>query len=148
MPVKAASPASRFWPKVDASGDCWLWTAALNDAGYGIFTVKRGDRSRNVRAHRWIWEHLVGPIPEGHEVDHLCLNKACVNPDHLEPVTAQENMLRGPTIAARNARKTHCPHGHPYNGDNLKWERCKTSASGWTRKCRTCREAQSKARIR
>jgi hypothetical protein len=103
----------RFWSKVDASGVCWEWTASDDGAkGYGRFDHQS--------AHRWAYEFLVGPIPEGMTLDHLCLNKRCVNPDHLEVVTAGVNTLRGGSVAAVNARKTHCPAGHPYEGDNLR----------------------------
>jgi hypothetical protein len=63
---------------------------------------------------------LVGPIPEGKQLDHLCRNRACINPEHLEPVTAKENILRGESFSAKNARKTHCIHGHELSGDNLR----------------------------
>lgn len=87
---------ARFWEKVDASGDCWEWTAAYCGSGnpYGNFRVgsmREGTR-RHVKAHRWAWEHLVGPIPEGMFIDHLCYNTLCVNPDHLRVVTHRENM--------------------------------------------------------
>ena len=103
--------SERFFEKVDASGDCWEWTASFGRDGYGQFGVD----GKVVKAHRWVWEHLVGPIPNGLEIDHLCRKPRCVNPDHLEPVTHAENMRRG----FGNRRKTHCPQGHPYSGPNL-----------------------------
>ena len=122
----------RFWSKVDASGDCWEWTGGVQRQGYGITYVDGPQRV----AHRWAWENLVGPVPDGLVLDHLCRNKRCVNPDHLEPITNRENILRGYGITARNARKTECIHGHPLSGVNLfVWR--------GDRLCRTChRERQ------
>ena len=101
----------RFWPKVDASGDCWLWTGARKPTGYGNFW----SGERYVLAHRFAYEALVGEIAEGLTIDHLCRVRSCVNPDHMEPVPWEENNRRGHTIAARNAAKTRCPRGHEYD---------------------------------
>jgi len=81
----------RFWPKVDASGDCWVWVAYRDPNGYGSFYRDGGP----TYAHRVAWELLVGSIPEGLVIDHLCKNPPCVNPDHLEPVPQRVNVLRG-----------------------------------------------------
>jgi hypothetical protein len=131
--------SERFWSKVDDSGGpeaCWLWTSALVQ-GYGKFRLNR----RFVGAHRLSYELLVGPIPEGLTLDHLCRTPACVNPAHLEPVTMRENLLRSGNPCAINATKTHCVRGHPLEGDNIVW-----SKTG--RACRTCRYAQAAARRR
>ena len=85
--------AERLTDKIDARGDCWEWTAATGGKGYGYGWCSNDKRMKG--AHRLIWELLVGPIPEGLTLDHLCRNKLCVNPDHLEPVTHQVNILRG-----------------------------------------------------
>lgn len=109
--------AEKFWEKVDASGDCWLWMGGLNTGGYGRFTLD----GRRQRAHRVAYALLVAPVPSGLELDHLCRVRHCVNPDHLEPVTRRENLLRGagPAQAGyRQKRKTHCPQGHPYDESN------------------------------
>ena len=104
--------AQRFWEKVEKTEGCWLWIASREGGGYGRFYLTHG---HGVPAHRFAYELLVGPIPPGLEIDHLCRNRACVNPAHLEPVTHRINDLRGINPPAMNARKTHCPHGHPYD---------------------------------
>jgi len=87
--------SARFWRKVDfgAPGDCWRWTGAISDTGYGDFFLSISVGT--VRAHRWAYEERRGPIPRGMDLDHLCRVRHCVNPDHLEPVTRAENLRRG-----------------------------------------------------
>ena len=111
---------------------CWNWAGSLSRYGYGRI---RGKPER--LAHRVVYELLVGPIPEGLQLDHLCRNPRCVRPDHLEPVTHRENLLRGETFAARHAGKTHCPAGHPYDDANTY-----ISKRG-QRKCRKCAAERS-----
>lgn len=128
MEVSEKITIERFWHYVEITPSCWLWTAAITD-GYG--SIHSSYLRRNLRAHRFAYELLVGPIPVGLQLDHLCRVRRCVNPAHLEPVTARENIMRGVGMGARNARRTHCPKGHPYEGDNLLLD--KTG-----RRCRTC----------
>jgi len=103
------SDADRFWPKVRKGADCWVWQAGVDGCGYGMFSV-----TRTVRAHRWAYEHLVGPIPEGLVLDHLCRNTRCVNPAHLEPVTNDENLFRGWGRRIKNGSVQGCINGHEY----------------------------------
>lgn len=95
---------------------CWLWGASGNRSGYGQV---RADGRLQV-AHRVVYGLLVGKIPEGLTLDHICRNRACVNPDHLEPVSGKENILRGKGPCALNAAKTHCKRGHPLSGGNVR----------------------------
>ncbi len=126
--------AERFWAKVNkATSGCWEWQATLVN-GYGVFW----NGTRQIRAHRYAYELLKGKIPEGLTIDHLCRNRKCVNPDHLEVVTMRENVLRGVGITAKNARATHCPKGHPYEISNI------YPMPHGGRSCRACRAATSK----
>lgn len=121
----------RFWRKVDRSAGgagCWVWTACLNSYGYGQFAAT----GRQVQAHRFSYELLIGAIPHGLDIDHLCRNRACVNPAHLEPVTRRVNLLRGETIVAECAAKTECPVGHVYDDANTRIDR------RGARRCRAC----------
>lgn len=124
----------RFWAKVaiDPSG-CIIWTASSFSTGYGQF--KHGGRT--VTAHRFAFTALVGPIPDGLVVDHLCRNRLCVTPNCLEPVTDQVNILRGTAPPAANAVRTHCIHGHPFDEDNTR-----VSPAG-KRACRGCERDRS-----
>jgi hypothetical protein len=117
--------------EVDANG-CWLWQAHCNNDGYGVVSVER----KLKKAHRVVYEMLVGPIDEGLTLDHLCRVRHCVNPAHLEPVTHQENILRGDTLQGVNARKTHCPLGHAYDEAN-------TWLYRGSRYCLACRHSRS-----
>ncbi len=123
--TKSVSVDDRY--VIDKNG-CWNWDVCDN-LGYGRAT---DGKHRSVKAHRLMYERLVGPIPEGLVIDHLCRNRTCVNPDHLEPVTQSENVRRGNGFSAVNARKTHCKRGHPLDGDNLY-----RNPAG-ARVCRTC----------
>lgn len=99
---------------------CWLWIGNRMRNGYGTTNVRvsRGKHAVQL-AHRIVWEAHRGAVPDGLQLDHLCRVRSCVNPWHLEPVTRKENILRGVSPTAANARKTHCPLGHAYTPDNM-----------------------------
>lgn len=124
----SGTPEQRFWPKVNKGGpisaarpdlgSCWLWKNARNNPyEYGNF--RPGGERRKVLAHRWAYEELIGPVPEGLELDHLCRTPACVRPSHLEPVTHRVNIRRG-TAGQWQQAKTHCPRGHVYSPENTR----------------------------
>ncbi len=116
IPLEAAE---RFWSYVQRSPECWNWTGhRVRD--YGQFCLRAGGTVLHFPAHRLSYVLLKGPIPVGLELDHPCLNKGCVNPAHLQPVTSRQNTLRcEKALASINARKTHCIRGHPLEGENL-----------------------------
>jgi hypothetical protein len=120
----------QFWSRVEKGNDCWLWRGCKQSGGYGSVNLN----GTKTYAHRVSYELLVGAIPEGLQIDHLCRVRLCVNPEHLEAVTPRVNILRGVGFSANHARKTHCPKGHPYAGDNVYMD-------GSGRRCRTCRKA-------
>jgi len=106
-------PKKRSHYCVHPETGCWLWVGGHNGKGYG--RVGEGGRTR--AAHRVAYEEVNGAIPEGLEIDHLCRNRNCVNPSHLEAVTREENIRRA---KPHRAQQTHCKHGHPRTPDNLK----------------------------
>ncbi len=121
----------RLLSKIELSDDgCWLWTAHRDVVGYGRLRV--GPTSKP--AHNLVYEVFVGAVPEGLELDHLCRNRGCVNPEHLEPVTHRENVLRGASPIAAAAAQTHCLRGHALSGDNVY-----IIPSSGSRQCRTCK---------
>lgn len=131
----------RFLNKVspEPNSGCWLWDASLRPDGYGQFSYKRRPRL----AHRFSYEIYVGPIPPDLELDHKCRVRSCVNPDHLEPVTHRENIIRSPLVRKNGdewRRKTHCINGHPLSGDNLGYK----DANKRHRRCKQC--ARDRAR--
>lgn len=131
----------RFWSKVDKNGPvsdhrpdlgpCWVWVSILKPAGYGQFH-EGVSPNRALLAHRVAYELLVGPVPDGLQIDHLCRVRRCVNPGHLEPVTPAENTRRGAAVI------THCPAGHPYDEENTR-----VRPNGH-RGCNTCNRASAR----
>ncbi len=150
MPPRKVSAEQRFWPKVDKAGPipehcpelgpCWMWIAHVNrHRGYGHFNAG----GREGYAHRFAYELLVGPIPDGLELDHLCRVRHCVNPAHLEPVTRRENVLRGQAPSAYQARQTCCIRGHLFNAENTY-----IRPDNGARQCRTCRRLREAGQVR
>jgi hypothetical protein len=122
---------------------CWIWQGTRNNAGYGTMTIA-GRAGR--MAHRASYETFVGPIPDGLQLDHLCRERACVNPEHLEPVTARENVMRSAiTLGSINAAKTHCPQDHPYDEQNTYIYESKKRKQR-ARLCKTCLRERSRLR--
>ncbi len=141
MSGRPQDPHRRFWAKVGVSTEdsCWWWNGYVNRKGYGRFHVSV--EAGAVQAHRFSYELRHGSIPAGMTLDHLCRNRACVNPDHLEPVTNRANVLRGDGPTAENAVKTHCPRGHAYTAENT----YRKPGSGY-RICRRCGRGAAAAR--
>lgn len=119
----------RFWAKVDKTETCWLWTGWKNHKGYGYLTIA----GKNVRAHRWAYEQLVGLIDGDLTVDHLCRVKECVNPAHMELVTREENSRRG--SKGRAGTESHCAAGHAYTAET---SYINPTAKRPRRRCRIC----------
>lgn len=142
------SEVARFWAKVDRNGPvppsrpelgaCWLWTASRNVRRGGYGQVKIAGRVR--RAHIVAYELVIGSVPEGKQLDHLCDVTHCVNPAHLRPKTAHANNLRSGSRAAVQARAAVCPAGHPYDDEHL------YVRPDGRRECRTCASERQRER--
>jgi hypothetical protein len=129
LPKGSSLEVRLFYRRRVTESGCWEYTGSVNPHGYGRITFE----GKHVLTHRASYELFVGPIAEGLQIDHLCRNRACFNPEHLEPVTHRENVRRGQRHAV-----THCPKGHEYAGDNLYLQQGKRS-------CKTCRSEHFKA---
>lgn len=129
---KGSTFEARFYDKVEKTGSCWNWTGYVIEKGYGQFRC--GDKV--LRAHRFSYELVKGKIPLGLQIDHLCRNRKCVNPEHLEVVTPKENCRRGLSGIATKLRSmliTHCPKGHEYSKENTYVRK-----NGRGRRCKIC----------
>ena len=143
---KRFSTVQKFWYYLGKQPveSCWEWPGARTARGYG--TIYNGNK--NVLVHRFAYENMIGPIPHGLTIDHLCRNKPCCNPAHLEVVTQRENLRRGMGWSGLNARKTHCVHGHLFDDQNtyrLKngWRACRACALPRLRKYYYARKAEA-----
>lgn len=128
MPASKLTRIERFMAKVEmiTESGCWIWLGSVTRGGYGLFQA-----DRLMGAHRFAYEHFIGTIPTGLQIDHLCRVRCCVNPAHLEAVTGKVNTNRG---RRWESEKTHCPQGHPYDESNTKrWKN--------NRYCRECSNA-------
>ena len=119
---------------------CYLWTASVNNGGYGIFGFRVDGRTRAVGAHRLNYEMTFGPIAEDLDIDHKCRIRSCVNPAHLEAVSHRENMRRGNAMMGLNARKTHCLRGHEFSPENTR------PHGNGNRSCRACEKIRNAKR--
>ena len=132
--MKKTDPIIRFWQKVTfQENGCWIWNAHTNHDGYGLFWPKHGT---GISAHCFIYQYLRGPIPEGLELDHLCRNRSCVNPWHLELVPHKVNVARG-NAGIEQSNRTHCSRGHQFDSTNTYFYNGK-------RGCIICRRERSR----
>jgi len=141
--LSGPSVFDRFWAQVEKSttpDGCWTWLGRVNNHGYGSIRIM-GRLIDPTLVHHFAYELLVGPIPKGMEIDHLCKNRRCVNPAHLEPVTRSENCKRGDSglaWALHQRAKTHCPQGHPYDLFNTYYDK------NGGRQCKICKSERSR----
>ncbi len=128
---------TRFWTRVEKTETCWNWVGPINKGKYG--TIQENGKTYLV--HRIAYQQLVGEVPTGLVLDHLCRNTKCVNPQHLEPVTQSENVRRGFGVGALNSKKTHCWRGHPFTPENTYSYTCKNKYGTYQQRvCKTCKK--------
>ncbi len=125
--------AKRKYHARKLASPCWVWGLGLQNCGYGNFRINK----KTLLVHRIVYEAFYGKIKEGMDIDHLCRNRACANPLHLEEVTRRENIIRGIGICGKNAQKTHCKHGHSLEDAYI-------NRGGYGRQCRTCSSISNK----
>lgn len=140
MPITTVAQRMAKYIEPEPNTGCWLWSGCVGGGGYGMLRVDGVARY----AHRISYELRHGPIADGLQVDHLCRVRCCVNPDHLEPVTQRENLLRGVGFAATNAEKDFCKRGHPLTPDNL----YRSPSQPTWRFCRECIRLTARERYR
>lgn len=140
VPVKPRPVLDRMADKFLVGDGCWEWTAVRNSFGYGV--IHRLDAGSRL-AHRVLFEAMVGPVPDGMDLDHLCRNRGCVRPSHLEIVSRRVNIMRGEMpqiLKERGQAKTHCPAGHSY-ADQERYRR-----KDGSRRCMECERIAARAR--
>ena len=131
----------RLLTRCSLQNECWMFTGGTDRDGYAVIRLS----GRQMRGHRLTWMCLRGSIPIGLVYDHLCRNRACVNPYHGDLVPSRVNVRRSPDWLGN---RTQCPQGHLYNEENTRWERCADTVSGWRRVCRRCRQERSANSVR
>lgn len=145
--IKIIDPIIRFYNQVNKTAACWEWTGTVNTSGYGIFSVRR----KRFVAHKWLYELLNGEIANKLDLDHLCRNRKCVRPDHLEPVTRGENCRRGirpKTTTERAKLKMQCKNGHAYTKINTAYDKAGKYVLRRCRKCHSIREANRRSKLK
>ena len=141
--IKDKKFVNRFWSKINKTKSCWIWLGNKNKQGYGDIQWSKDGIKKHIRAHRLSYTLLKGVIPNNLQIDHLCKNTTCVNPEHLEIVTSRENTLRGSGITAKCARKKVCLLGHPFDNKNTIFRKNKKGEMVW-RTCKKCEIARHK----
>ena len=128
--------SASIWPRIESrlnkDNDCWVWTGTKGPSGYGQIGIRVNGKPNTRYVHRISYQVFIGPIPKDREIDHLCRNRSCANPKHLELVTHRENILRGNTFAAKQAAQTHCWRGHEFDFKNTQ------IGTKGERRCRKC----------